>query len=137
LARVRRVFDLDCEPRTVAAALGDWARARPGLRLPGTFDGFEVAVRAVLGQQVTVKAAHTIAGRVARAFGTPLATPYPALDLVFPVAARVQALEVPQVASLGINAARARTIVALASAIASGELRLVPGEPVDDVVRRL
>ncbi len=137
LARVRRVFDLDCEPDAVIEALGEWARPRRGLRLPGTFDGFEVAVRAVLGQQITVRAAHTIAGRVARAFGEPVGTPFEGLDVVFPAAQRMAGLPYERIAELGINAARARSILALAQAIDSGELRLAPGVPADEVVPRL
>ena len=69
LSRVKHAFDLACDPAVVAAALGPLAAARPGLRVPGTFDGFELAVRAVVGQQISVRAARTLLGRIARAFG--------------------------------------------------------------------
>ena len=72
LARVERLFDLGCDPREIASRLGPLAAAHPGLRVPGAFDGFEIAARAVLGQQVTVKAARTLAGRFAARFGTPV-----------------------------------------------------------------
>src|SRR4029077_4647031 len=65
LSRVKALMDLACHPAEVALALGPMAKRRPGLRVPGAFDGFEVAVRAILGQQVTVAAARTIAGRFA------------------------------------------------------------------------
>ncbi len=71
--------DGDRRPRSAG-----WPRPNPGLRVPGAFDGFELAVRAVLGQQVTVKGARTLAGRFARAFGEPAVTPFPGLDVVFP-----------------------------------------------------
>jgi AraC family transcriptional regulator of adaptative response / DNA-3-methyladenine glycosylase II len=74
LAALRRVFDLDARPLVINAVLGELAADAPGLRVPGTVDGFELAVRAVLGQQVTVKAAHTLAGRLAARFGHPLAS---------------------------------------------------------------
>ncbi len=136
-ARLGRLFDVDCNPAEVVAALGPWAAVRPGLRVPGAWDGFEVAVRAVLGQQVTVRAAHTVAGRVARRFGTPIVTPFDGLDVVFPAAARMVDASVDDIASLGINAARARSIRALAGALADGSLRLSPGEPVAATVARL
>ncbi len=80
LARVKHLFDLACDPLAVAERLGPLAAARPGLRVPGAFSGFEIAVRAVLGQQVTVKAARTLAGRFAARFGTPLTTPFAELQ---------------------------------------------------------
>ena len=72
LARVKAAFDLGCDPAAVAAALGPLAAARPGLRVPGTCDPFELAVRAVAGQQITVAAARTLLTRLAAAFGAPL-----------------------------------------------------------------
>ena len=71
LSRVKALMDLACHPADVARALGPLARRRPGLRVPGAFDGFEMALRAILGQQVTVAAARTIAGRFAAAFEPP------------------------------------------------------------------
>ena len=130
LARVKSFLDLACRPDEIAAVLGPLAADHPGLRLPGSVDGFEVAVRAILGQQVTVKAATTIAGRFARAFGQPIDTPHAGLDRLFPPAALVASLAPSDIAALGIIAARARAIVALAREIASGALaprRLRPG----------
>ena len=72
LSRVKHAFDLACDPAVVAAALGPLAAAHPGLRVPGAFDGFELAVRAVVGQQISVRAARTLLGRIARAFGEPV-----------------------------------------------------------------
>ena len=69
LARVKRLFDLSADPNEIAAHLGTLATRHPGLRVPGAFDGFEVGVRAILGQQVSVKAARTLAGRLIEAFG--------------------------------------------------------------------
>jgi AraC family transcriptional regulator, regulatory protein of adaptative response / DNA-3-methyladenine glycosylase II len=126
-ARLRHVFDLDVDPRAVAAALGPLAADAPGLRLPGAFDPFELAVRAVLGQQITVRAARTLAARFTRAFGAPVATPFDDLNLLFPEAASVAGLTVDEIASLGIIGSRTRTILALAEALASGRLVLAPG----------
>ena len=127
-ARVRHVFDLEVDPREVAAALGPLAADEPGLRLPGAFDPFELAVRAVLGQQITVRAARTLAARFARAFGSPIETPFANLNLLFPDAATVAAQSIDASASLGIIGTRTRTILALAEALASRQLVLAPGQ---------
>src|SRR4051812_32785934 len=87
LARVKHLFDLSSDPGEIAAALGPIAAVHPGLRLPGAVDGFEMAVRAILGQQVTVRAATVIAGRVARAFGEAIETPFDSLTHLFPAPA--------------------------------------------------
>lgn len=124
--RLRALFDLDCPIAEVDAALGPLARARPGLRLPGAFDGFELAVRAVLGQQISVKAARTLAGRFAERYGEPLATPIPGLARAFPDATRIAGDSVDAIAGLGMIASRARTILAIARASAGGGLSLTP-----------
>jgi AraC family transcriptional regulator, regulatory protein of adaptative response / DNA-3-methyladenine glycosylase II len=130
LQRTQRLFDLAANPEAIAQQLGDVAAAAPGLRLPGAFDGFEMAVRAVLGQQVTVKAARTLAGRVARAFGEPLDSTIAGLDAVFPTPERIAALDVPDIASLGVIRTRASAILAIARAVANGTLRLSPATDV-------
>jgi AraC family transcriptional regulator of adaptative response / DNA-3-methyladenine glycosylase II len=130
LQRTQRLFDLAANPEAIALQLGDIAAAAPGLRLPGAFDGFELAVRAVLGQQVTVKAARTLAGRVARAFGEPLESTIPGLDAVFPTPERIAALDVPDIASLGVIRTRASAILAIARAVADGTLTLSPATDV-------
>jgi len=87
LARLRRLFDLDANPQAIAEHLSGDPRLsaslsrRPGLRVPGAFDGFELALRAVLGQQISVKAATTVFGRFARAYGEPMQTPFTALTV--------------------------------------------------------
>lgn len=126
LQRAKRLFDLAADPAEIAAHLGAVAQAAPGLRLPGAFDGFEMAVRAILGQQVTVKAARTLAGRFARAFGEPIETPVPGLEVLFPPPGVVAGRSVDAIASLGIVSARARAILALAQALAEGSLSLDP-----------
>ena len=131
LAGVRRLFDLSCHPTEVAKVLGGLGRRHPGLRVPGAFDGFELAVRAVLGQQITVAAARTLAGRFVRAFGDPVATPFPGLDLAFPTPETIERIEVPAVVRLGIVAPRAAAIVALARAVVSGTVSLDPGADID------
>ena len=96
----------------------------PGLRVPGAFDGFEMAIRAILGQQITVKAATTIAGRFAEAFGEKIETPFPELARLSPLAARIARASVDDIAKFGIVSARAASIIALARAFNSGSLKL-------------
>jgi AraC family transcriptional regulator, regulatory protein of adaptative response / DNA-3-methyladenine glycosylase II len=130
LSRVRALFDLDARPDLIAKHLrkdprfAAAVRANPGLRVPGAFDGFELAVRAILGQQVTVKAATTIACRFVTAFGEPIATPIAELNRLTPLPARVAAASVDDIARHGIVAARVRSIVAVARAFESGALDL-------------
>src|SRR6267142_681857 len=140
LSRVKALMDLACNPTEVALALGALAERHPGLRVPGAFDGFEVAVRAILGQQVTVAAARTVASRFAAAFGEPIATPFDSLTTLFPTATRVAALPPGRIARLGMPGARARTVVALARAVADGHLVLVPNADIEvtlDALRAL
>jgi AraC family transcriptional regulator of adaptative response / DNA-3-methyladenine glycosylase II len=137
LARVRRVFDLACRPDEVASALGPLAAGHEGTRLPGAFDGFEIVVRAILGQQITVKHARTLAGRFAAAFGEPVATPWPTLRHAFPSAASMAGREPAEIGALGVTGQRARTIVALARALAEGALRLEPDGDAAATVERL
>ncbi len=122
LGRLRALFDLDARPDVIArhlrrdVRLASAVKANPGLRVPGAFNGFELGVRAILGQQVTVKAATTIASRFVEAFGDPIATPIPELARLTPEAAVVAAAQVSDIAKHGIVAARARSIIALARA---------------------
>src|SRR5690606_26865036 len=109
----------------------------PGLRVPGAFDGFELAVRAILGQQVSVAAATTLAGRFAAAFGVRIETPHEKLELAMPCAERVGSLDAERIAALGIVRARAHAIVVLAREVASGRIGLEPGSPPDETVAAL
>src|SRR4029077_16689998 len=79
----------------------------PGLRVPGAFDGFELAVRAILGQRVSVRAATTLAGRLAPRFGESIETPFPGLDRLSPAPERLADIEDSELTALGIGAARA------------------------------
>jgi AraC family transcriptional regulator of adaptative response / DNA-3-methyladenine glycosylase II len=137
LSRVKSLMDLACNPAEIAAALGPLAKAHPGLRVPGAFDGFEVAVRAVLGQQVTVAAARTVAGRFAAAFGDPVETPFASLAIVFPEAKRIAGLPYGRIARLGMPGARARTVLALARAVAGGDLDLRPNADIEATLEKL
>jgi AraC family transcriptional regulator of adaptative response / DNA-3-methyladenine glycosylase II len=144
LSRVRALFDLDARPDLISRQLARDERlsravkSNPGLRVPGAFHGFELGLRAILGQQVTVRAATTIACRLVAAFGDPIVTPFPELRRMTPAASRVAAATVDEVARLGIVSARARSIIALAGAQASDDLCLDGGahrRPEDSIGR--
>jgi AraC family transcriptional regulator, regulatory protein of adaptative response / DNA-3-methyladenine glycosylase II len=143
LGRLRQLFDLSARPDVIAAQLtrdpllAGAVDRNPGLRVPGAFDGFELAVRAILGQQITVKAATTIGGRFANAFGEPIATPHSGLSRLTPTPDRVASATVDALASLGIIQTRARTIIAIAGEIASGRLVLEPGADPDRTIEQL
>ena len=143
LGRLRNLFDLSARPDVIAAHLARDRRlsgaiaSNPGLRVPGAFDGFELGVRAILGQQITVKGATTLAGRFVAAFGEPIETPHAAIDRLGPTAERISAATEDELAALGIVRARARSIIALAEAIASGRLTLEPGADPEGTMERL
>lgn len=131
LARIRHLFDLSCDPMAVAEALSSMNAIRPGLfvpgtRVPGCFDPFELTVRAVLGQQITVKAARTLAARLAQAYGTPVDTGVEGLTHAFPPPERILALGeavCDRLGPLGILRTRAKAIEALAHAFVHGGIR--------------
>lgn len=118
--RLRRMFDLDAQPQVINPQLASdplMARlvaARPGLRLPGTWDGLELAIRAVLGQQITVVAAIRLAGKLVAQYGQPLATPHAGITHVFPMA---EVLAAADLAALGMPKARGRTLSGVAQAL--------------------
>jgi AraC family transcriptional regulator, regulatory protein of adaptative response / DNA-3-methyladenine glycosylase II len=137
LSRVKALMDLACHPAEVGLALGALARRRPGLRVPGAFDGFEVAVRAILGQQVSVAGARTVAGRFAAAFGEPVQTPFGSINRVFPTAEKIAGLPYGHIARLGMPGALAKSVLALARAVAGGDLELVPNADIEATLEKL
>ncbi len=146
LARVCGVFDLSADPLGIGEVLSrdpDLARMvalRPGLRVPGAWDGFELAVRAILGQQITVVQARRLAGELTAAHGRPLASASPGLGAepglthVFPSAERLAAADL---SGLKMPGARIRCLSAMARAIAEDPNLLAPTAGLDDMVRRL
>jgi AraC family transcriptional regulator, regulatory protein of adaptative response / DNA-3-methyladenine glycosylase II len=137
VARCKRMLDTQADPGLIAASLGTLAGDRPGLRVPGAFNGFDLAVRAILGQQVSVKAASTLHGRIAQKFGAVIETPYPALSRCAPTAQSLAELSTDDLSGLGITGTRITTILALARAIASGFVSLEPGQDVEQTSARL
>ncbi|MDB5820889.1 MAG: adenosine deaminase, partial [Rhizobacter sp.] len=109
----RRWFDLDASPDAIDAVLHDLPHA-PGLRLPGSLDAFELAVRAVLGQQVSVAAGQTIARRLVERFGDPIQTPWEGTDMTFPSPSKLAAATADDIGVLGIFSSRIKAILALA-----------------------
>ena len=145
LSRVRALFDLNARPDVIArhlrrdARLAAAVKANPGVRVPGAFNGFEMGLRAILGQQVTVKAATTIACRFVDAFGEPIVTPFAELNRLTPLPSRIAAATIDDIARHGIVAARCRSILALADAQTRDELCLDGGahHNPDESIKRL
>ena len=140
VTRLRRMFDLDADPRAIAATLGAGGvlkpllHKHPGLRLPGGWDGFEIAVRAVLGQQVSVAAARTLATRIVQRWGDALATPaLPGLERLFPAPARLADADLR---AIGVTSARAATIRGIAQALLDGRVDFRAEQPMDEFVAR-
>jgi len=123
LTRVRGMFDLDARPDVIDAHLSSdatlrgFVRRTPGLRVPGTWDPWELGVRAVLGQQVSVKAATTLTGRLVERFGDPTRE-------IFPTAVALSRAGAADIANIGLPASRAATLARLADAVVSGEVSL-------------
>lgn len=134
----RRVFDLAADPALLIAGLESdpllrpLVRRRPGIRIPGTWDAFECAVRAVLGQQVTVAGARTLAGRLTERVGEPVTTPVAGLTRLFPTP---RALAAANLDGLGVTGARIAALKALAGAVAEG--RVAFDRPNEEVVASL
>jgi AraC family transcriptional regulator, regulatory protein of adaptative response / DNA-3-methyladenine glycosylase II len=128
-ARARALFDLDTDPAPILKALrddpviGSLIRAAPGRRVPGVVDPNELAFRAVLGQQVSLAGAATLAGRLVTDCGEPLATPVGTVTHLFPTAAAVAALDPER---LAMPASRRRALLGLAAALAAGDVVLDP-----------
>ncbi|WP_294902553.1 AlkA N-terminal domain-containing protein [Tatumella sp. UBA2305] len=126
LQKLRQLFDLNCQPDLIAAQLATDSRlaplvkAYPGERVPGCFDSFELAMRAILGQQVTVAAATTLSSRLARRFGQPVTTPFPELSRLSPRPENFSDAVADDIGSLGIVGSRIRAILALAEACRGG-----------------
>ncbi len=127
VSMARRLLDLDADAAVIDTALSSdpalrpLVRATPGIRVPGAADGFELAVRAILGQQVSVRAARTFAGRIATTSGTKLDYPLDGITHLFPTAEQVAA---SPMGSFGLTAARAATLKRVAELVASGDLDL-------------
>lgn len=138
--RCRRLLDLDADPTGVDAALAIDPLLRPlvvrapGLRVPGTVDGAELALRAVIGQQISVAGARTIAARLVAAVGKPLTVPDGELTHVFPEA---EVIADADLSTIGMPGARQRALKALATALAEGDIVVDPGADRDETRAKL
>lgn len=143
LARVRKQFDLDANPAVIAMhlnadpALARLSQADPGIRVVGAFDMFELAVRAVLGQQISVAGATTLSGRLVQKFGESIQTPITEITHHFPHAEVLAARDIADIAQIGLPEKRAETIRNLARFAKQGGFNIAPGSALDDVVAQL
>jgi len=137
LARLRRLFDLGADPELIAERLGGLAIDDPGMRLPGAFSGFETAVRAIIGQQISVRAANTLAGRLVESMGAPIESPFPALTRLSPTAERIARATPGEISAIGIVTSRANAIIALANAVIDRSLSFGPGVNIERTMARL
>jgi AraC family transcriptional regulator of adaptative response / DNA-3-methyladenine glycosylase II len=134
VSRVRRLLDLDADPVAVGSALqedpllGPSVESNPGLRVPGSVDGTEIAVRAILGQQVSVAGARTLGARLASQYGAPLREPCGPLIRTFPSA---ETLAAADPSTLPLPARRARALLSLTGAIADGRIEIDAGSDRD------
>jgi AraC family transcriptional regulator of adaptative response / DNA-3-methyladenine glycosylase II len=127
LARARALLDLDAEPWSINPCLQDDFPGLDGLRVPGCLDGFELGVRAILGQQITVRAACTLGARLVERFGTDMPTPVEGLRRLFPSPQALLQAGGDELGQLGIVRQRQRAIQALAQAVVHGDVVLQPG----------
>jgi AraC family transcriptional regulator, regulatory protein of adaptative response / DNA-3-methyladenine glycosylase II len=137
LGRTRRIFDTGCRPDLVDAHLGDLAAELPGMRVPGAFDGFEIAVRAIVGQQISVVNARGVLGRIAERFGSKVEDAPFGLITTFPSAEALAKATLEGVITTGIIRIRAEAILAVAEEVASGRIRLEPLVPLEDTLSAL
>ncbi|MFS8977990.1 AlkA N-terminal domain-containing protein [Cupriavidus necator] len=138
LGKVRRLCDLGCRPDVVDRHLGELAQAVPGMRLPGSVDGFEIAVRAVVGQVISVVQARRILAALAERAGQALPDTAPdSLRFAFPTAAALAALPPQTLREAGVPAGKARTLQALAQRVADGTLALDAHAPPEQTVAAL
>ena len=141
--RLRQQFDLDANPAMIEEQLGSDPLLRkqiavtPGMRVPGCFDHFELAIRAVLGQQVSVAGASTLAARLVAQFGDRFTTPLAGLTHHFPTPAQLAQLSAEQVAQIGIPKSRALALIALAQFADQGGLEPALGASLEQTVTKL
>lgn len=143
LASLKNLFDLNARPDVIAERLAADRRLatliarQPGLRTPGACSGFELAVRVVLGQQISVRGASTLSGRLAAALGEPIETPLAGLSRVAPTAERIASASRQELCRAGMTSARADCLRALARSVADGRLQLAPTAAPETVIEQL
>lgn len=139
LEKIKSMFDLSADPKIILdglkkdSALWQLVKHNPGIRVPGCWDGFEIAVRSITGQQISVAGATTVMGRIAREYGTPVDL-HPDLPYLFPTAGALSALDP---ASLPMPGTRAKAITNLTSAVSQGQLNFNPGQDCVEMTEQL
>ncbi|MEA2485393.1 MAG: AraC family transcriptional regulator, partial [Actinomycetota bacterium] len=140
VGRCRALLDLDADPEAVDETLSKdrslrkLVKANPGRRVPGSVDGFELACRAILGQQISIAGARTLAGRLAAAYGSALPLPDDGLERTWPMAATLAGADLR---GIGIAPSRTATITRVAEAVAGGDIKLDPGAEREESEHRL
>ena len=143
VARIRPQFDLDADPQRIDSALAQdpllakTIARRPGTRVPGAFDPFELAIRAVLGQQVSVAGATTLSGRLVKLYGAPIASPFIGVTHEFPSPQVLAATDPLEIAKIGLPKTRGRTICNIAQFVVDGGMDFAQGTTLADAVRSL
>lgn len=143
LAKIRNLFDLAARPDLINTHLSSdrtlrpLVKKNPGLRVPGSFDGFETAIRAILGQQVSVKAATTLSCRFAETFGQAYANAEEGLTHLSPLPEIIARAGIGDIAELGIVSARAKSIIGLAQAVIDGKIDFSAGQQPDAFIKAL
>ena len=137
IKRIKQLFDLTCHPSAIEEALGPLASSNLGLRVPGAFDGFEVAIQTILSQQIPVKTIRTVIGRFVAYFGEPQPTPFLGLTHAFPDPGCLARASIKEISSLGITPVCSKEIIALAPAIVNKHLVLSPDADISRTLEQL
>ena len=143
VSRIRNQFDLDADPATIAThlrldpVLEKLIRAKPGIRVTGAFDIFELAIRAVLGQQISVAGASTLSGRLVQKFGGPIQTPIAGITHHFPQAELLATVPINDIMQIGLPTKRAETIRNLSRFTAQGGFNIQPGSTLVETIAHL
>ncbi|MFZ6818844.1 AlkA N-terminal domain-containing protein [Undibacterium sp. Ji22W] len=143
LSQIRQQFDVEANPVLIAQhlqkdpLLAQQITRTPGLRVPGSFNAFELAIRAILGQQVSVVGATTVSGRLVQRFGEPIITPWSEVTHHFPSPEKLATLSIEDIASIGVPKKRAATIQEFARFTVAGGLQTAPGMELNEVVKHL
>ncbi|MBX9805731.1 MAG: hypothetical protein K2Y18_08280 [Alphaproteobacteria bacterium] len=137
IKRIKKAFDLTCHPDEIISALGSLTDVNPGLRVPGAFDGFEIAVQAILNQHGPTKTAYETLEKFVVWFGESYSTPFPEVTHAFPNPKRIAAATVKELSILGITRVQTKEIIALAQAIVNKKLVLTPDADVESTLNQL
>lgn len=137
IKRIKLLFDLTCHPNAIGEVLGSLPLPNSGLRVPGAFDGFEIAIQTILSQQIAAKTIRTAIEQFVTYFGEPQSTPFTALTHAFPSPERIARTPIEEISSLGIASFHSKAIISLAQAIVSKRLVLSSDADVSRTLEQL